>query len=88
MSETNDTEPTLMGRYIGPHVSVTRIALKGGIKLTAQPSPGKTYPVKDVIQGGWMILLKVSETVDKWVLTERVQQFWLLPDGTELEALE
>lgn len=84
----SDTKPILMGRYTGPHVSATRIVLKGGITLTAQPSPGKTYPVKDVIQGGWMILLKVSETMDKWVPTEHVQQFWLLPDGTELEALE
>jgi hypothetical protein len=85
--EAND-KPVLMGRYIGPQTKMTKITNKGVIKVSAQPSTGEAYPVIGTMADGYMILLHVSKNTDKWVLCTAVQQFWLLPDGTELEALE
>ena len=81
----SDTKPTLMGRYKGPRMTKTD---HRGIKLTAQPAPGEAYPVIDTALNDTMVCLSIAKASNRWVMTEQVQQFWLLPDGTELPATE
>lgn len=71
----------LMGRYIGPQMKVMR-----SIKPLPAPAVGKSYQVVSESLGN--VHLKLTESTGRWVNRSEVQMFWLLPDGTELEALE